>query len=468
MKESQADFSELEKSEILTNLNTIVLSELKPVSLGLAVLYLIFAFSHYFFLTGSAQIIMALTAAATVFVLLIINLILHKFTITPNNAHPVGVLIAFLVLFNGILHLYLTKDPQQTTNLTLLVLGSGFLFLSSIWYVVVISITVISWMILAVTYAELGNWFHFGFFLLSSIALSSIIHIVRKRTRIHVEKSRISENRQSEELKKLIFALEESQKKYKDLFENANDLIQSVSADGKFEYVNRAWEELLEYTPEDRKTLIFLDAIREDNREKCANLFKDVSSGETYRNLETVFVSKSGKEIYVEGSINPQIKDGKFLSTRAIFRDITERKKTEDELKRLHEELQNVNERLKEAYSNVKFEKDVLQKVIQGEEIGFTTDSAGLITAITEKARNLSGKSRLEVLNLPLPDLFEETYRESVKEAIRLANIKNFHSVDAILKTEKPTEIEYIVNVMKLNTIKEKQLLVILRIDTEL
>ncbi|MDO9548650.1 MAG: PAS domain-containing protein [Candidatus Marinimicrobia bacterium] len=59
--------------------------------------------------------------------------------------------------------------------------------------------------------------------------------------------------------------LEESQKKYKYLFENANDLIQSVSADGKFEYVNRAWEELLEYTGEDRKTLIFLDAIREDH-----------------------------------------------------------------------------------------------------------------------------------------------------------------------------------------------------------
>jgi PAS domain S-box-containing protein len=468
MKESQTDFSELKKSKIITNLNTIVLSELKPVSLGLAVMYLIISFSHYYFLTGSTQIIMTSTAAATVFVLLIINLSLQKLNITPNNAHPIGTLIAFLVLFNGILHLYLTGDPQQTTNLIPLILGTGFLFLSSIWYVIVFSITAISWMIVAAIHADLGNWFHFGFFLLSAIVLSSIIHIVRKRTRIHVEKIQISESRRSEELKKVISALEDSQKKYKDLFENANDLIQSVNADGKFEYVNRAWEELLGYTSNDRKTLIFLDTIREDHHDICTNLFKNVSEGATYKNLETVFVSKSGKEIYVEGSINPQIKDGKFISTRAIFRDITKRKKAEDELKLLHEELKNVNERLKEAYSDVKFEKDVLQNVLQDEEIGFITNSSGLISAVTEKARNLTGKNRLEILNSHLPELFEEAYRESFNEAIRLVNIKNFYSVVAILKTEKSAEIEYIVNIMKLNTLKEKQLLVILRIDTEL
>jgi len=467
MKESQADFSEQEKSKILENLNTIVSSELKPVSLGAAVLYLIFSVNYYFLLTGSVRIVLTTAAVITAAILILLNLSFHKFKTNPDNAHPIGALIAFIILFNGILHLYLTGDPQQTTNLTFIILGAGFLFLSSIWYVLVTSITVVCWIIVAVTHTEFGDWLYFGLFLLSSIILSSIIHTVRKNTQIRFEKIRISDNRKSKELKKVITELEDSQEKYKDLFENANDLIQSVNAEGKFEYVNRAWEKLLEYTAEDRKTLIFLDAIREDHREKCIDLFQEVGKGETYQNLKTVFVSKSGKEIYVEGSINPQIKDGKFISTRAIFRDITERKKAEDELNQLHEELKNVNERLKEAYSDVKFEKDVLQNVLQDEEIGFITDSAGLITAITEKARNLIGKSRLEILNSPLEKMFEDKYMESVKEAIRLANIKNFHSVDAVLKTEKPTEIEYVVNIMKLNTLKEKQLLVILRIDTE-
>lgn len=465
MKKSHPELSALEKSEILTTLNTVVLSELKPVSLGLAALYCIFSFSYYFLLKGPERVILAATAAISVLILLVLYLCIQKFKPNPANAHPIGTLIALIALFNGILHLYLTGDPQHTANLVLLILGVGFLFLSSFWYIIVISLTVVSWIIVAVSHAELGNWLHFGFFLVSAFILSGIIHTVRKRTRISYEIIRISEQRQSEKLKKLVLALEESREKYRDLFENASDLIQSVNAEGKFVYVNRAWEEILEYTEEDRQTLTFLDTIREDNRNKCAELFKKVSKGEIFKNIETVFVSKSGKEIYVEGNINPQIKDGEFISTRAIFRDITERKKAEDELKKLHEELKNVNERLKEAYSNVKFEKDVLQNVLQNEEIGFITNSHGIISAITEKARNLTGKNRLEILNSPLAELFEEADRETVTEAIRLANIKNFHSVTGVIKTENSSEIEYIINIMKLNTLQEKQLLVILRIN---
>lgn len=468
MESRSATSSENDKSAILGKLNATVLKELKPVSLGLALLYLLFTISHYIFLRGQLQLIMTLTAAVTVFLLIIINLALHKFDIPISSAHPIGLLIALIVLFNGILHLYLTDDPLHTTNLALIVLGSGFLFLSTITHLIIAFMTGISWLFVALVSTNRGDWVHFGFFLISSIVLSVIIHVVRRRTRIEAEKIRLSEQKQTEELKQAIIALEESREKYRDLFENANDLIQSVNPDGKFEYVNKAWEELLGYTATDRKHLTLMDIIREDNRKKCQEIFERVSRGESFHNQETVFIAKSGKEIYVEGSINPQMKGDKFIATRAIFRDITTRKAAEEELKRLHAELKNVNERLKEAYTDVKSEKDILSKVIQDEEIGFITDSAGIITAVTDKATQLTGKSRLEILNKPLTEMFEDTSRASITEAIRLGNIKNFHSVDAILKTEKPTDFSYIVNIMRLNSLKEKQLLVILRVETEL
>lgn len=193
-----------------------------------------------------------------------------------------------------------------------------------------------------------------------------------------------------------------------------------------------------------------------------------MSRGESFQNQETVFVSKSGREIFVEGSISPQMNDDRFIATRAIFRDITQRKRAEEELNRLHKELKNVNERLKEAYADIKSEKDILSQVIQDEEIAFLTDSTGIISAVTNKASQLTGKSRLEILNQPLAAMFEDQNRNAMTEAIRLANIKNFHSVNAFLKTEKPTSFNYVVNIMRLNGLKEKQLLVILRIDTNL
>lgn len=54
--------------------------------------------------------------------------------------------------------------------------------------------------------------------------------------------------------------------------------------------------------------------------------FERVMSGEKVDKLEATFITKFGKKIIVEGSVSCKIVDGKPLSTRSIFRDITERK----------------------------------------------------------------------------------------------------------------------------------------------
>jgi len=48
--------------------------------------------------------------------------------------------------------------------------------------------------------------------------------------------------------------------------------------------------------------------------------------------IEVTFLSKNGKELYVEGNINAHLKNGKFFSTRGIFRDITFRKLAEEQI----------------------------------------------------------------------------------------------------------------------------------------
>ena len=149
--------------------------------------------------------------------------------------------------------------------------------------------------------------------------------------------SNITERKKAEE------ALQESEEKFRDLFENASDLIQSVDAEGRFVYVNKEWLRTMDYTQEELEKLKLTDILRKDQIPHCMEIFKRVCKGESLDDVEAVFIAKNGREVYVEGNVNAHIRDGKFIATRAIFRNITGRKKTEEELKKRTEELEKFN-----------------------------------------------------------------------------------------------------------------------------
>ncbi len=127
-------------------------------------------------------------------------------------------------------------------------------------------------------------------------------------------------------------ALKESEEKYRDLFENANDFIQVIDSDGRFLYVNRAWKEALGYNDEETAQLSLFDIVTPDSRSHCQDLFRRVLTGEKIDRIEVKFVARDGRQITVEGCTNCKFVDGKPVSTRGIFRDITDRKRVEEEL----------------------------------------------------------------------------------------------------------------------------------------
>ena len=132
---------------------------------------------------------------------------------------------------------------------------------------------------------------------------------------------------------------------YRDLIENANDLIQSVDINGKFAYVNEKWRKILGYSDKEVKKLHFTDILRKDQIPHCINIFKKLCKGHSFEHVKTVFVSKKGKEIFVSGNINAQFKDGKFIATRGLFRDITKQKRAEEKLLKQKEKYEKeINE----------------------------------------------------------------------------------------------------------------------------
>lgn len=129
--------------------------------------------------------------------------------------------------------------------------------------------------------------------------------------------------------------LEESEFRYRDLFENAGDLIQSIDPEGNILYVNPTWKKTLGYSDEEIKSLRYFDILDPDCLEECMEVFKKVVSGERSGIIEATFIAKDGSKVILEGEASCHFEDGVPVNTRGIFHNITERKISEEYIKQL-------------------------------------------------------------------------------------------------------------------------------------
>ncbi|MBK8498997.1 MAG: PAS domain S-box protein [Flavobacteriales bacterium] len=118
-------------------------------------------------------------------------------------------------------------------------------------------------------------------------------------------------------------ALRASEERYRDLFENATDLIQSVDTEGRFEYVNDAWRRTLGYTAEEVAELSISDVVHPKEAAACKAYFSQVLEGKDPGPIRTLFRAKDGRAIAVEGAANLRRSEGKPAATRSILRDIS-------------------------------------------------------------------------------------------------------------------------------------------------
>ena len=212
-------------------------------------------------------------------------------------------------------------------------------------------------------------------------------------------------------------ALHESEARYSDLFENATDMIQSVDTDGRLLFANRAWLKTFGYTEEELSSLTMSDIIHPDQKIHCMDIFKRVMSGENIERVETIFVTKTGRPIDVEGDINCKFEDGQPVSTRGIFRDITERK----EVERLKSEfISTVSHELRTPLTSIHGSLGLLAGGVVGElpgqaktliDIAYNNSDRliRLINDILDMEKIESGKIAFEFKILELIPLIEQT-----------------------------------------------------------
>jgi PAS domain S-box-containing protein/diguanylate cyclase (GGDEF)-like protein len=107
-----------------------------------------------------------------------------------------------------------------------------------------------------------------------------------------------------------------------DLLDDFVDLVQVVSPEGVFLYVNRAWCRDLGYSQDDALGMTFLDIIHPEHQGGWKSIFRTVWEGQRLDNFEMVLLAKDGRSVPVDGSVWAMTdRNGKPLAVCAALRD---------------------------------------------------------------------------------------------------------------------------------------------------
>jgi len=185
----------------------------------------------------------------------------------------------------------------------------------------------------------------------------------------------ITERKRAEE------ALRESEQRYRNLVENAADVIFTLAPDGTITSVNPAFETITGWSGAEWLHKQFAPMLHPDDLSQGLELFQHVLKGERIAPSQLRTLTKSGDYLVAEFTVAPQIQNGSVIGILGIGRDITEHKKAEEALKKSEEKF-------KELYDDA--------------PIGyFEYNTDGYITSVNRTELEMLGYSLEEMIGRP-------------------------------------------------------------------
>jgi len=149
----------------------------------------------------------------------------------------------------------------------------------------------------------------------------------------------IQKNEYIGERAKAIDTLCESEEKYRHLVENSNDIIYTIDLNGNFLSLNKAGLETFGYLHEEVSHIAVKQIIHPRYLNQCLNTLSELlmedCSTVPYRVLS---LTKDGREVWLEFTARLMKKNGIPVEIQGIARDITQRMKMEEAMKKAEQE----------------------------------------------------------------------------------------------------------------------------------
>ena len=166
-----------------------VLSTLRPVCLGLAPLYLLFTVSHFFLLEPSLKPVLVSLALLSAVVFLLGYILLGRFKPPLRYANACAAAMVSVPLLNSLLHLGLSAQPEQSTNLALIIIGAGVLLMSRFWFAAFTGVTLAGWLGLMLLSGDPASWIHYAFLLVGATVVGALTFRVHRKTYLKLASS---------------------------------------------------------------------------------------------------------------------------------------------------------------------------------------------------------------------------------------------------------------------------------------
>jgi diguanylate cyclase (GGDEF)-like protein/PAS domain S-box-containing protein len=132
-----------------------------------------------------------------------------------------------------------------------------------------------------------------------------------------------------------------SEERYRELFENACDLVYTHDLAGRITAINRTAERVTGYPRNEALQMKFVQLVAPEFQQTVRKMFERQLAEGTPVTQEVDFIAKDSGRLTLEVNNRLIFYEGKAVGVQGIARDVTERKKAEKELQNANQELES-------------------------------------------------------------------------------------------------------------------------------
>lgn len=209
------------------------------------------------------------------------------------------------------------------------------------------------------------------------------------------------------ERKKAEKALVESEIKHRTIVDTTDEMMQRLSADGKIVWVNESWKKNMGYPEKEVISKNLNDFLNDKTRVEFGKVFPQLMEGNVVKNLSCGFITKKGETIFLEGQALPVFDKGKVIGSQAFLRNVTGRKKAEEQIREQENRFRALVDTAPDA------------TVI--------ADEKGIIRIANRQATKLFGYTKAELTGMQVEALIPQSARPK-HEDFRRQYVSNPHT----------------------------------------